>query len=355
MENKKKIFLPLIGQYHNIGDIILRRPLASWLRPAGELHIFVGKAEQDYIDGLGLLPEDKIYTSFSTFYRAALKAALKGQAHYVFKPGEIQLTVVGMKEHIAVLPLVMLVRAFGGSVARIGAGARNFLPLPRALMYPSNALSQLVYWRDGVTADYLQKGTVMPDLAFWEGAYAKQGSDDGQIRDTVVVSMRGDRPMLGSAWLEGITAFAKQNAYRIEVVTQVLGDEGRARELAAAMGGVAVDWDGNAHGPQEQLLRAIYARSVLAVSDRLHVLIAAYTEGVVPVAPETTPSGKVGRHFAVLDLESVAAALPNPTAARVCEVLEASVNRRQQTLAALPKAREALDGVRRDLLRLINR
>ena len=154
----RQIFVPGVGQYENIGDIILRRELIAWLQPLGGLHVYVGPSPEGYAESLGLGPDAVLYRSFGAYYTAALKQAWAGRADYVFKPGEIQLTLVGMKEHLSVLPMLLAIRARLGRVARVGSGARNFAPLPRLLITPSILLSQLVAWRDPKTAAYLRRG-----------------------------------------------------------------------------------------------------------------------------------------------------------------------------------------------------
>ena len=185
------------GQYENIGDIVLRRQLLDWVRPVGEMHVYVGSSPAGYDEGLGLRPEDRVYRSLREWYRVALAAAVRGDAAYAFKPGEIQLTLVGMKEHLSLLPLLLALKLRGGHAVRAGVGTRNFAPLPRALMRPSIALSDRTLWRDDATGAYMGTGEVMPDLAFGEGA------DDAAVasfaapspeRDVLVISMRGDDP-----------------------------------------------------------------------------------------------------------------------------------------------------------------
>ena len=114
------------------------------------------------------------------------------------------------------LPAAALVRLRGGSVSRIGVGARNFAPIPRAMMWPSNALSSYSRWRDDRTAAYLGFGSAMPDLGFEEGMSGRGAGlrrRPTRDRDVMVVSLRDDtevapRPYPGPAWLDGIRAFA---------------------------------------------------------------------------------------------------------------------------------------------------
>lgn len=305
------IFVPAVGQYDNIGDIILRRPLLDALREHGTLHVYLGDYPQGYRESLRLSADDVVYRSFWSWYRAVMRAAARGNAHYVFKPGEIQLTVRGMKEHVGMLPALALVRMRGGRVVRAGSGARNFAPLPRALMRPSIALSQIVVWRDRETASYLG-GDVMPDWGFAEGSAGHSGS-----RELFVVSMRGDRPTPDAAWIKGMRLVAAARNLQIVVVTQVGRDSARTRELASALEARTVDWDGVDHAAQEERLRELYRQAAIVASDRLHVLIAAVTEGAAVVAPLPSAATKIDRHFESADFAPVSVVTASLTAEQI--------------------------------------
>jgi hypothetical protein len=339
----RDIFVPARGQYDNIGDILLRRQLLDWLRASGPLHVYVGEAPDGYADGLGLTDDDVQYRSFRRWYAAALGRAARGRASYVFKPGEIQLTLVGMKEHIVMLPVLALVRARKGRVARVGVGSRNFAPLPRALMGPSIALSNLSLWRDAATAGYLKQGSIMPDLAF---ASVSDVTDDP--RDVLVVSMRSDLDYPSDAWLAGVCTVAADNGLKIWCVTQVLRDDDKCGRLALDLDARVLRWNGTGHDEQEKRLRALYRRAAMAVSDRLHVLVGALTEGAVPAALLVDArSDKIARHFAAAGLHDVSIASAGLTAEEITARLQNLLGRREPILAGLAEAQHELQTVRR--------
>jgi hypothetical protein len=354
------IFVPGVGQYDNIGDIVLRRQLIDWLRPLGRLHVYLGRSPDGYAEGLGLEPDDVTYRSFGSWYRAGLASALRGDTSYVFKPGEIQLTIVGMKEHIAMVPLALLVRLRRGSVIRVGVGSRNFSPLPRLLMAPSIALSQLTRWRDPRTAEYLG-GATMPDLAFGQGSASPDGTPPvGEAvngigltgtphRRMLAVEMRDDRPYPSPEWIEAVRAYAAEHDLDIVAVTQVLRDSDRSRALALDLSGSTLDWDGTGHRAQERLLRELYRNTRVVISDRLHVLVTALTEGAVPVAALVDSSDKIDRHFVAAGIEGVSFATSNLSAAQIESAIGAVVGRSDAMFAALASARDELDLVRRDI------
>jgi hypothetical protein len=346
-----RIFVPLIGQFDNIGDIILRRPLARWLRACGSLDVYVGPAPDGFVDGLGLRAEDRIYRSFGSWYSAGIAAS--GRSHYSFKPGEIQMSVTGLKEHVAMLPMLSVLRARGGRVVRVGSGARNFSVWARVAMMPSLVMSDLLRWRDPETARFMARGGVMPDLAFEEGD-AESDWRSPEDRPLLVVSMRGDRGPVPPAWIEGMRAHATAAGLTLQVVTQVARDQARSRELGSRLGAPVLDWDGRDHVRQEARLREVYRRAAMAVSDRLHVLVSAFTHGAAPAALLVTPSGKIGRHFMAVGIQDVDVEAARLDAAGIAAALHNAAQRGPARLARLPNARAELLAVR-DLTRSVLR
>jgi glycosyltransferase involved in cell wall biosynthesis len=350
VSSPREIFVPARGQYENIGDVLLRRQLLDWLRECGPLRVYVGYSPDGYDDGLRLRPEDVRYRSFVQWYMAGLASAARGRASYVFKPGEIQLTLLGMKEHVSMLPLLALVRLRGGVVARVGVGSRNFSRIPRALIMPSIAASDLSLWRDSETAAYLGHGDVMPDLGFGEGSPGSvlepAGSDsESPRRDALVVSMRSDlghRPYPSAEWLSAVRTLAGRHNLEVWVATQVHVDDERSRQLAVQLDARLLPWDGTAHHEQEERLRALYRRSALVVSDRLHVLVAALTEGAVPAALLLDSSDKIARHFAAAFIDDVSVASASLGEQGIVDRLEALLGRREELLSQLEFARADL-------------
>jgi hypothetical protein len=360
---QREVFAVGRGQYENIGDIILRRPLLDWAREAGRLNVYVGASPAGYDEGLGLQPEDRVYRSFREWYTALVKAALAGNAHSIYKPGEIQLTLVGMKEHVAMLPAVALVRLRGGEVARIGVGSRNFAPVPRALMWPSNALSSYTRWRDERTAEYLGFGPAMPDLGYADGMsdaeLTASLAPDAPVRDLLVLSLRDDtevapRPYPSGTWFEGMKDAAARLGLTLCVVTQVSVDDERSRRLAADLGADLVGWEQlGDHAGQEARLREVYRRTAVAASDRLHVIIGAFTEGAAPVGLQLDDSDKIARHFRAIGIDDVALNTTALSAAEIAERVVRLAERREEHIEALLAARMRLHAVRSELHALL--
>lgn len=363
MTPARSIFAVGRGQYENIGDIILRRQLLDWLRESGPLHVYVGNSPWGYDDGLRLGPDDRVYRSLLRWYAALAREALAGRANSVFKPGEIQLTLIGMKEHLVMLPGIALVRLGGGQVIRAGVGARNFAPLPRAIMGPSMALSSYTRWRDDKTAGYMRVGAAMPDLGYGEGASDEElrafAAQSDAERRVLVLSLREDhevdaRPYPGADWLAAIKGFAQREDLDIVVVTQVAVDAERSRRLAADLDADILDWDpSHTHDQHEILLRELYRTARIAMSDRLHVIIMAFTEGAAPVSLQMDASTKASRHFETIGIHDVTVDMSRTTPERGLETISAVAARRSELLEKLLVARGRLRGVRDDIQALL--
>lgn len=211
----------------------------------------------------------------------------------------------------------------------------------------------------------------MPDLAFasvFTGDQADEGAPlsaetggtetDGTVepaqRDVLVVSMRSDLDYPNAAWLEGVRTVAAENNLHIWCVTQVLRDDDKCAQLAADLGGQALRWNGTGHDVQELRLRALYRRAAIAVSDRLHVLVGALTEGAVPAALLVdATSDKIGRHFSAAGLHDVSIVSAGLDAAEISYRLTLLLGRRAPILAALAEAQGELQTVRRLLDRVL--
>lgn len=343
-----EIFVPGVGAHDNIGDAVLRRPLLRWLREMGRLHVYVGASSSSYDEALALGSADLVYTSFRSWMKRGLSGSDAQASAYVFKPGEVQLTLRGMKEHLGALPLALKAKASGGTVLRIGAGARDLSPVPRLLMWPSLCISDLTYWRDPDTAEYLG-GHVMPDLAFEEGSSDEEleaQRADGPPRRRLVVTMRGDRPFPTQGWVEAVTGFAHRHGLEVIVVTQVRQDNARTGELAEVLDCEPIYWRSETHVEQEAMVRAQYRSARLVVSDRLHGLIMAMTEGAVPAAVLTDASRKIERHFSAIALNHVALTPGVDDFKAIQAFLGTQILREREILTKLASARTALKTVK---------
>ncbi len=336
----RELFVRGTGQEDNIGDVVLRREMFDRLRPAGRLHLHLGEASPAFIEALALAASDVVYSDLGEWKRAALKSAARRRAWFVDKPGEIMVTRDVYRGQRTLLPLILAVRAGGGRVLRLGIGQRADNPAVVGAFRRLYRLSSLVAWRDPESAAAFGLGEVMPD---WGFAPVASRPAEGS-RSTLVLSYRGDRPALGASTLEGIRRFAVRQGLRTVVVTQVGRDETRTRELAEALGGEAVGWpESVSHAVQEERLREVYRRASVVLSDRLHVLIVAATEGALPINLVDQPDLKVARHFEAIGYRGLTVPGAGFAAEEVADVLSEQLPRRDELAAALDRAATALD------------
>ena len=90
----------------------------------------------------------------------------------------------------------------------------------------------------------------------------------------------------------------------------------------------------------------MYRRTLVAASDRLHVIIAAFTEGAAPAGLQLDDSDKVSRHFSTIGIEGVGLNTSGMSADDLVAALEKVESARPSMLARLVEARKRLHSVR---------
>ncbi|WP_407943836.1 polysaccharide pyruvyl transferase family protein [Marisediminicola senii] len=294
-----KVFVVLTGQRDNLGDSLLRRPLLSVAKRVGECHVLVGPNSSQYSDNLGLDAGDYVYTSRIQWLGSLLRSTLVRKTHLFFNAGEFTLNRAFVRDRVAMLPIVALVRARGGSVIQAGAGLRNTdEPISRALRWLARS-ADVTAWRDERSRDAMATGDVMPDWAFSEGSTThsiRERSGENLYPAQIVFSLRGDREQPSDEWITRARRLIDSLDAVPLVVCQVQRDRDRLVWLATALGADYDDWSPEVgHASRERQVRAVYGRSSWVVSDRLHVLVAAMTEGSVPIALAPDSSRKLSR------------------------------------------------------------
>ncbi|MBB4120082.1 polysaccharide pyruvyl transferase WcaK-like protein [Mesonia hippocampi] len=300
----KKVFIPVVGQVINIGDTLHRKILISWLRDRStELHIYVGNAPQSFIEALDLKEEDIVYSSISKWLFSIIFKDFLRKKLFIFNPGEITFSNSRLVKELVLFPFYLYIRITGGKILRIGVAAQSDIKIKYKWLWNKLiGFSNKIYWRTIKSSELFKKGEVIPDLAFYK-------IDQNIVYEKkyfIVISMRGDRKLPSQKWFEAIKEFQQKNNLSIAVVSQVKIDNERAKEIAAKLRGEYYIWENQYnHNRQEEIVNEIYRKSKIAISDRLHVLIAAYTKGVIPTDVSVTKSNKVQDHFDVLPLEDV--------------------------------------------------
>jgi hypothetical protein len=331
-----------LGQFDNIGDVILRRQLATRLAGAGEIRALVGSAPESFVEALQLPAHAVLYRNVGAWYRRALFDRSR-HVCYFFKPGEVRLAVRGLKEHLGALPLLATVRARGGSVVNVGVGVRGDSRTATALAYPAVKLANRSYWRDPQTQRIFGLGSIMPDLAFSEGLDLDSDVESYGAGKHVVVSIRGDRRPLSDDEVIALRTFAGRHSCDLIVAPQVRRDGSASEALANRLGARYLPWTSQSHVAREGELRRLYRDATLVVSNRLHVLIAALTEDASVALLGADQDDKIVRHLSASGI----ARLPLATSAdeQMSSLVVCRTTRRKVVRQARRQIDQAFDAV----------
>lgn len=360
-----KIFVSVLGQVDNVGDTVLRRAFLDALRPAGQLQVYVGERDASYLSGLGLGPADAVVRSRSEWRRALSRTSLREPAVYAFNAGEMEVRRSYALQYVRLAPLLLALRLRGGRVIHAGFGVRT----PTGWRIPIAAvlrLADLVSWRDAESRAAMGLGRVTPDWAFALGSpdasLLTSGTED---RPHLAVALRYNGPRPDATWVASVRRLADTLGLSIVVVAQILRDGPLAEELAAELGGEALAWSGPEHAAQEERLRAVYGRSLILVTNRLHAAVMALTEGALPLTLDgSSASGAPGaaaglpdkatRTLAAAGIDGVAVDASLGDAAALERTARDVLARRAQILERVVDARRRLRDLASDMRKLLS-
>ncbi|MFC7404637.1 polysaccharide pyruvyl transferase family protein [Georgenia alba] len=342
------VFAMMTGDYPNIGDALIRERVFAWVRDlTDDADVYVGSAPSQWMERLGVRPFDRVYGTrqIGRWFAALLRAR---RPVLVVEPGELDLGPGVLLRQIAYLAFAVVTRAKGGVVVlpprAVARGASGASAAVHRLMC---TVAQLVWWRNASSVRAIGSGELAPDVAFSEPVY--WGGVD-EPRTALVVSMRGPRAWPGEQWVEAVRTFAHGAGLEVVCVAQVRQDEERAAELARALRGTHLAWGETSDVEHEQILRDLYRRAALTVSDRLHVLILAALGGAVPVEMAPDPAPKVAEHFATIGYRDLTCDARSATADRMRAHLAVSLARTGEIRQAVLAAQRALGEVERAVL-----
>ncbi|MDQ1181547.1 polysaccharide pyruvyl transferase family protein [Rhodococcus sp. SORGH_AS_0301] len=298
------VFVGATGARDNVGDTALRRELFRALRPRGTLHLWVGGLPETYLSGLGLDATDVLYRSRRTWRVAALRHALKGRVLFAFHGGEISLTPAVLRSYALHLPLLALLRVRGGIAVHTSIGVRAPRRRTARILRWILAGCDLVTWRDDRSQEWIGLGTVTPDWAFAHRHGEALPPDDE--RPLMAVALRHDRPAPSEDYARTVCALAAAHGLDLVMTAQTAADMRSARQWAPLFGARVVEWPSDDLAQAEDVLRHTYRRCRAVVSNRLHGLIMAATEGAVPIGLGTSDVEKLDRGMRAAGLVSVA-------------------------------------------------
>lgn len=300
-DERAPVFAWLTGHVRNVGDSALRRAYVCALRESGPVRVWSGAPGSGYESGLEL-QDGEASRSFASWLRELAVAIVRSRPSIAFNAGAFGVTKAYLGGLILLLPLLVALRARGGRIIWVGAAVSR---RRGALSRPFDALARaadLLVWRDTVTPVLMRRGETAPDWAFGLSAGGLWTRDPARPtpvdeRPYIAVALRGDRPAPGEDWLDAVEDLSRRLGRQVVCVAQVADDDELAATLAVRLGGQHARWGSEDHKRQEQAVRAWYSDSALVLSDRLHALIIAATEGAVPLGWTDRRTTKTAVHM----------------------------------------------------------
>ena len=302
------VFVSAVAQTDNIGDVVIRRELISWLRSSGrELQVLTAILPPEFVEALDLEAGEACQSQRAWLGRF-FRDCLRGRAALCFPPG-MQPMVSSRAAYLrAVLHLVMAVccRARGGAVVKVGRSiegdSRGLLTLERLL----RRVCHLYVLRDLRSPEVLGvPARTAPDLGVASPSMATRPAVAQPEPRAVAMSWRADSPV-PSAVVTGIHAELQRAGFESVLVTQVRRDGERHEQLANALGCRHVDWpDEVSHADQEVRVADAYAGCAAVVPDRLHALVLGWNEGAVPLGYCAPGDRKIWNHLGRMGLDAL--------------------------------------------------
>lgn len=294
----RDVFVDLGGQDDNLGDSALRAAYLTSARGVGRrFHLFLGQPSADFVSGLPLTPDDKLYSERSIWF-AASRAATRPV--HLFNAGEIN-PPPGEYPAGARTSELQQVADSGGTVIVAGVGLRSPEAATSVRFAPVFREAAVVSWRDEPSREAVGFGQVAPDWAFSLGTATSDWADR-ESRPLLAVTLRFDRAWPEPSWLDAVRKLATRTSTRIVTVAQVARDAPRAVRLADALGGEYLVAPSTSHADLDAHVRAVYGQSLAVISDRAHALVIGATEGAYPIGSAADPE-KLSRILATAGLD----------------------------------------------------
>jgi hypothetical protein len=350
------IFITLVGQFYNIGDILHRRVLLNWLKNKNyDVHVYVGNAPTSFIQSLKFDDDVVVYkNSYSFLYKIVLTFFKK--KIFLFNPGEFRIGLKRLSIEFFILPFLLLFKLFNGKVIRVGIGSNKNYIRNNIYIYMYKFLlnfSDKVYFRTNNDIIFNKKGFVIPDLAFYD--YRLNSIKNSSIKSFLVISLRIDTELPNDNWFNAINKFANDYNLKIIIISQVKADNPMTLNLANIFQAKFFIWSEEiSHMEQESILNNIYLNTSIVISDRLHVLILAMISGAKPINLTANITKKIDRHFSVINIEKISFNIQNLSEQQIYKILLNLYSDNIDYNFLLNKSKLRLDNLKNNLIDFIN-
>lgn len=290
---KSTVFVSLVAQSDNLGDVVIRRQILEWLRSTNSsVVVLTAGMPSDYLAAFELDPSVRRVHSKFSFASLLARSSLRRTGVLILSPGPVHVDrgPKSLLRSTAGFFRVLAVRCAGGHVVGVGRALQGDLSSLAARV--ERAVSRLAHYyvvRDKASADFFGSHVdLAPDVAF-----ARSTSSTSE-RGIVALSFRSDSAVSREA-LRGALGIIKERGYRPVLVTQVHRDDDQHNILAQELGVEALLWRDRSHSEQLLQVQEIYAAAVVVVSDRLHALVFGVQSLAHPIAVGASSSGKAAR------------------------------------------------------------
>lgn len=335
-----RVFVWAEGLASNLGDSVLRRGLLRRLEKHHDVHAFVGDGGRAYLSGLEMSSQTRPYASELQWHLAILRSALLRRTVVLMSPGEAIADRRSLIMRAAFVVEGVLVRLRGGALHQTGVGIRRPVGRYSVGIRATSRVSDILTWRDQWSRDFIGRGSVFPDWAIGEGPRSQQ---QDVPRDLLALSFRGDRAQPTGEEIGALRDLSIALGLRPIVVAQVAADNATGCVLAQKLGCDIVEWGAGDHADVETRVRAVYARSNLVLSDRVHGLIIAATEGATPVPFGFSSVEKAKRTLDSAGLRYPAVTQSDIMSGAAIEVLRRELDNEHEVFSSVAEAARQLE------------
>lgn len=345
-----RVFVWAEGLASNLGDSVLRRGLLRRLEVHDAVHAYVGPGGEGYLSGLEISDRTTAYTSEWRWHLAIVRSCLRRRTVVLMSPGEAIADRRSLLMRAAFVAEGLLARLRGGALHQTGVGIRRPVGNWPVGIRATAHICDIVTWRDEWSRAFIGRGAVFPDWAIGEGP--RVATEDA-ARDLLALSFRGDRLQPSVEEITMLRELSDELGLRPVVVAQVAADDAPGRALAQQLQCDFVEWGSGDHADIEARVRSVYARTQLILSDRVHGLIIAATEGAIPIPFGFVSAEKARRTLDAAGLDAPSLDPADLRSGRASQVLAKIADERPDILGAVGDASSRLDDLAAQIERTV--
>lgn len=280
MPKNNTAVLSVMAQEDNLGDIEIREKLFHSVASTGiDILGFRGTSSDSYVEAFAGAPNCRWFKSALSLQGALFTRFLKGdRLHFFIAPGPARFSSKpkAIAKSLVNFTNMALARLSGGTVHVVGRAYRG-TGLTRYIEMGCLSLATTATVRDELSKKNVGgRADALPDLAF----YGEPFFEGGRTHLAICVREESD---LNETVFENLISAARSIGLTPVFVVQVKRDNSWMKRMAALYGTELVDWDEASHQQQRSNIEAVYRRSRVVVSNRLHGLIMGSMAGAQPL------------------------------------------------------------------------